>query len=121
MFLYASFCIFVSPNWILGIYCSNIIGTLYYEHLVVTVEKRFGFLDLWMLWVYDGCNFSLFVLKSEQMSHLVKIPGIIIAATPVRAKATKITIQCRTCRNIIPNIALRPGLEGYALPRKCTT
>ncbi|KAL7982367.1 hypothetical protein Chor_009965 [Crotalus horridus] len=60
-------------------------------------------------------------LKSEQMSHLVKIPGIIIAATPVRAKATKITIQCRTCRNIIPNIALRPGLEGYALPRKCST
>ncbi|KAG8138202.1 hypothetical protein E2320_004113, partial [Naja naja] len=60
-------------------------------------------------------------IQSEQMSHLVKIPGIIIAATPVRAKATKITIQCRTCRNIIPNIALRPGLEGYSLPRKCST
>lgn len=109
-------------------FCILQIGTLHYEQLVVTMEKRFGFLDLWMLWVYiifcsfqDGCNFSLFDLKSEQMSHLVKIPGIIIAATPVRAKATKITIQCRTCRNIIPNIALRPGLEGYALPRKCST
>ncbi|NXH02569.1 MCM5 factor, partial [Loxia leucoptera] len=32
-------------------------------------------------------------LKSDQMSHLVKIPGIVIAATPVRAKATRITIQ----------------------------
>ncbi|KAI1239197.1 hypothetical protein IHE44_0012310 [Lamprotornis superbus] len=58
-------------------------------------------------------------LKSDQMSHLVKIPGIVIAATPVRAKATRITIQCRSCRNTISNIAVRPGLEGYALPRKC--
>ncbi|XP_014818938.1 PREDICTED: DNA replication licensing factor MCM5 [Calidris pugnax] len=60
-------------------------------------------------------------LKSDQMSHLVKIPGIVIAATPVRAKATKIAIQCRSCRNTISNIAVRPGLEGYALPRKCNT
>ncbi|CAN2390620.1 Belongs to the MCM family [Pristimantis euphronides] len=37
-------------------------------------------------------------LKSEQMSHLVKIPGIIIAATAVRAKAIKISIQCRSCQ-----------------------
>ncbi|NWX14081.1 MCM5 factor, partial [Aegotheles bennettii] len=60
-------------------------------------------------------------LKSDQMSHLVKIPGIVIAATPVRVKATKISIQCRSCRNTINNIAVRPGLEGYALPRKCNT
>ncbi|KAM6302833.1 DNA replication licensing factor MCM5 [Podargus strigoides] len=60
-------------------------------------------------------------LKSDQMSHLVKIPGIVIAATPVRAKATKIAIQCRSCRNTVNNIAVRPGLEGYALPRKCNT
>ncbi|XP_053577356.1 DNA replication licensing factor MCM5 [Bombina bombina] len=60
-------------------------------------------------------------LKSEQMSHLVKIPGIIIAATAVRAKATKISIQCRSCRNTIGNISVRPGLEGYAMPRKCNT
>ncbi|KFP34509.1 DNA replication licensing factor MCM5 [Colius striatus] len=60
-------------------------------------------------------------LKSDQMSHLVKIPGIVIAATPVRAKATRIAIQCRSCRNTINNIAVRPGLEGYALPRKCNT
>ncbi|KAK4832841.1 hypothetical protein QYF61_025861 [Mycteria americana] len=60
-------------------------------------------------------------LKSDQMSHLVKIPGIVIAATPVRAKATRIAIQCRSCRNTISNIVVRPGLEGYALPRKCNT
>ena len=55
------------------------------------------------------------------MSHLVKIPGIIISASGVRAKATRISIQCRSCRNTLTNIAMRPGLEGYALPRKCNT
>ncbi|XP_063283069.1 DNA replication licensing factor MCM5 [Pelobates fuscus] len=60
-------------------------------------------------------------LKSEQMSHLVKIPGIIISATAVRAKATKISIQCRSCRSMISNISVRPGLEGYAMPRKCNS
>lgn len=53
------------------------------------------------------------------MAKLVKIPGIIISASAIRAKATNITIQCRSCRNTISNIPLKPGLEGYAMPRKC--
>jgi len=60
-------------------------------------------------------------LKSEQMARLVKIPGIVIAASHIRAKATRISIQCRSCRNFINNIQVKPGLEGYALPRKCPT
>ncbi|OXB55991.1 hypothetical protein ASZ78_009673 [Callipepla squamata] len=40
-------------------------------------------------------------LKSDQMSHLVKIPGIVIAATPVRAKATRIAIQY-LCDKVVP-------------------
>lgn len=57
--------------------------------------------------------------QSDQVSRLVKVHGIIISATPVKAKATKVCLQCRSCRAIIPNIAMPPGLEGYALPRKC--
>ncbi|GCB79429.1 hypothetical protein scyTo_0019543 [Scyliorhinus torazame] len=60
-------------------------------------------------------------LKSDQMSRLVKIPGIVISASSVRAKATRIAIECRGCRNVMSNIAVRPGLEGYTLPRKCNT
>lgn len=60
-------------------------------------------------------------LKSEQMSRLVKIPGIVIAASAIKAKATKLTIQCRSCKNTLNNIPVNPGLEGYALPRKCNT
>jgi len=60
-------------------------------------------------------------IKSEHVSKLVKIPGIIISASAIRVKATKITIQCRGCKNTIPGIALKPGLEGYAMPRNCPT
>jgi len=60
-------------------------------------------------------------IKSEHVSKLVKIPGIIISASAIRVKATKITIQCRGCKNTIPGIGLKPGLEGYAMPRNCPT
>ena len=59
-------------------------------------------------------------LQSEQVSRLVKIPGIVIAASAIRAKAIKMSLQCRGCRTVVNNIAVKPGLEGYALPRKCT-
>ena len=55
------------------------------------------------------------------MARLVKVPGIVIQASGVRAKATRITIQCRSCRTYQAGIAVKPGLEGYSMPRKCTT
>ncbi|KAL4658005.1 DNA replication licensing factor MCM5 [Arapaima gigas] len=58
---------------------------------------------------------------SEQVSRLVKVPGIVISTTAVRAKATRVCLQCRGCRSVISNIPLPPGLQGYALPRKCNT
>jgi DNA replication licensing factor MCM5 len=60
-------------------------------------------------------------LKSEMVSKLVKISGVIISASGIKAKTTKITIQCRSCNNTMPNLTVNPGLEGYALPRKCNT
>lgn len=59
--------------------------------------------------------------QSEHMARLVKVPGIVISASGVRAKATRITLQCRSCRTFRSNIAINPGLEGYSLPRKCDT
>ncbi|KAG5899519.1 hypothetical protein JTB14_008208 [Gonioctena quinquepunctata] len=69
----------------------------------------------------DALPSDLRALKSEVVSRLVKIPGIIVSASGIKAKATKISIQCRSCSNIIPNLAVKPGLEGYILPRKCNT
>lgn len=69
----------------------------------------------------DGNCLSIRELKSEYISRLVKISGIIIAATSVRAKATTIAIQCRGCRETQANLPLKAGLEGYILPRKCNS
>ncbi|XP_042906922.1 DNA replication licensing factor mcm5-A isoform X2 [Parasteatoda tepidariorum] len=60
-------------------------------------------------------------LKSDHISKLVKVPGIIIAASNVQAKATCISIQCRSCKEIVPKIKIKPGLDGYNLPRRCNT
>ncbi|XP_037112554.1 DNA replication licensing factor MCM5 [Syngnathus acus] len=76
--------------------------------------------DIQVMLKSDAHHASIRSLKSELVSHLVKVHGIIISATPVKAKATKVCLQCRSCRHIINNIPLPPGLQGYALPRKCS-
>ncbi|KAL0869248.1 hypothetical protein ABMA27_007518 [Loxostege sticticalis] len=77
--------------------------------------------DIQVLLSSDSHAANLRELKSETVSRLIKIPGIVISASAIKAKATKISIQCRSCRNIIPNLPVRPGLEGYVMPRKCNT
>uniref|UniRef100_A0A8C2C0C0 DNA replication licensing factor MCM5 n=1 Tax=Cyprinus carpio TaxID=7962 RepID=A0A8C2C0C0_CYPCA len=77
--------------------------------------------DIQVMLKSDAHPASIRNLKSEQVSRLVKIPGIIISSTAVRAKATRVCLQCRGCRAVISNIPLPPGLQGYALPRKCNT
>ena len=52
---------------------------------------------------------------------MVKVAGIVVAASGVKAKAQSLTIQCQTCRNTITNLEVKPGLEGYQLPRRCNT
>lgn len=64
---------------------------------------------------------SSLLLQPDIVSKLIKIPGIIVSASGIRAKATKIAIQCRSCKVTQVNIPIKPGLEGYSLPRKCST
>lgn len=66
-------------------------------------------------------DFLSFLLQSESVSRLVKIAGIIISASGIKAKATTMSIQCRSCNEVIPNLKVNPGLEGFAMPRKCNT
>ena len=54
------------------------------------------------------------------MARLVKVPGIIVSASGILAKATRLTIQCRSCRTYQSNIPIKPGMEGYMLPRTCS-
>lgn len=77
--------------------------------------------DIQIMLSSDSNSADLRAMKSNVVSKLVKIPGIIVSASGIKAKATKIAIQCRSCNNVIPDIEVKPGLEGHILPRKCTT
>ena len=61
---------------------------------------------------------SIRQLLSGQVSRVVMIPGIIIAASKVQAKATTIFAQCRGCQNI-KQVHVKAGFGGASLPRKC--
>ncbi|KAL3089814.1 hypothetical protein niasHT_020256 [Heterodera trifolii] len=58
-------------------------------------------------------------IKSSDVSQLVKVSGIVVAASQARSRATKVTLQCRTCRHTIVDREIRAGLEGFQLPRQC--
>lgn len=64
---------------------------------------------------------NVIIFQPDTVSKLVKVPGIVVSSTNVRSKATKMAIQCRSCQTVQSNISIKPGLEGYLLPRKCIT
>ncbi|CAG8496598.1 643_t:CDS:10 [Diversispora eburnea] len=57
-------------------------------------------------------------LNSNNISQLVRVSGIIIAATNLTAKATHIQIMCKTCRQY-KMIHVAGGFSGIQLPRSC--
>jgi DNA replication licensing factor MCM5 len=57
--------------------------------------------------------------QSAQVSHIVKLSGIVIGASQVRSKAVSLTIACTNCGHKQANIPLQAGFEGFAFPRQC--
>jgi DNA replication licensing factor MCM5 len=57
-------------------------------------------------------------LNATNVSHLVRIPGIVIAASTPTTKATLLAIQCRNCAHI-ENLSVDGGISGVNLPRVC--
>lgn len=75
--------------------------------------------DIQVIITLPGSSYSVRRIKSSNVSEMIKISGIVIAASQVRARATKVSLQCRTCHHIITDMSVEPGLEGFMLPRKC--
>lgn len=71
-----------------------------------------------MLLTSDGDTTDIRSITSEHVSKLVQIPGIVIAASRVRAKSTQITLQCRQCHTT-REVLCRPGMGGVVFPRRC--
>ncbi|KAK2748545.1 minichromosome maintenance protein 5 [Myotisia sp. PD_48] len=57
-------------------------------------------------------------LDATNVSHLVRIPGIVIGASTISSKATLVHIQCRHCESP-DTIVVDGGFSGVTLPRTC--
>lgn len=52
------------------------------------------------------------------LSKLVKVSGIIVSASPITCKATRLNLVCRSCRSV-KFVNVPAGLSGAQLPKKC--
>ncbi|TDZ26361.1 DNA replication licensing factor mcm5 [Colletotrichum orbiculare MAFF 240422] len=57
-------------------------------------------------------------LDSFKISQLVRVPGIVIGASVMSSKATKLTVQCRNCAHTTA-LPILAGFTGVTLPRTC--
>jgi DNA replication licensing factor MCM5 len=65
------------------------------------------------------CSFtSLRTLRSDTMSQLVAVPGIVVSASRANTKARTIALQCRNCKTT-KRISCNDGFGGARVPRKC--
>ncbi|CAN4113156.1 unnamed protein product [Withania somnifera] len=63
-------------------------------------------------------SMSMRSLGAQYISKLVKVSGIVIAASRTKAKATYVTLLCKNCKNV-KIVPCRPGLGGAIVPRSC--
>ncbi|XP_060171897.1 DNA replication licensing factor MCM5 [Lycium barbarum] len=63
-------------------------------------------------------SMSMRSLGAQCISKLVKVSGIVIAASRTKAKATYVTLLCKNCKNV-KIVPCRPGLGGAVVPRSC--
>ncbi|OBT67363.1 minichromosome maintenance protein 5 [Pseudogymnoascus sp. 23342-1-I1] len=57
-------------------------------------------------------------LDSIKISHLVRVPGIVIGASILSSKATVVHVQCKNCSHT-QTISVGGGFSGVTLPRTC--
>ena len=63
-------------------------------------------------------HISIRDLNATNVSHLVRIPGIVIGASTLSSKATLLNVQCRNCGHT-EDLAVEGGISGVTLPRVC--
>jgi DNA replication licensing factor MCM5 len=57
-------------------------------------------------------------MTAENVSHLIRIPGIVIGASTLSSKASTLAIRCRNC-DFADEISISGGIAGVTLPRTC--
>lgn len=57
-------------------------------------------------------------LHAEKISHLVRIPGIVISTSVPSSRVTKLSLMCRDC-HAMRSMEITSGFGGFVLPRQC--
>ncbi|CAL5871453.1 uncharacterized protein PFLUO_LOCUS5704 [Penicillium psychrofluorescens] len=66
----------------------------------------------------SASHISIRDLNATNISHLVRIPGIVIGASTISSKATTVHIRCKSCDHS-ETIRVDGGFSGLSLPRRC--
>jgi DNA replication licensing factor MCM5 len=66
----------------------------------------------------SASHISIRDLNATNISHLVRIPGIVIGASTISSKSTVVHIRCKGC-DYSDNIYVDGGFSGLSLPRRC--
>lgn len=66
----------------------------------------------------SASHISIRDLNATNISHLVRIPGIVIGASTISSKSTLIHVRCKGCDHS-ENIHVDGGFAGLTLPRRC--
>ena len=61
---------------------------------------------------------SLRELRSDLVSRMVAVSGIVVSSTRASTKATGITLQCRNCK-AVRRVPVNEGFGGARVPRQC--
>ncbi|KAL1410983.1 minichromosome maintenance protein 5 [Vanrija albida] len=69
----------------------------------------------------SGMNmFQFRQLSADTLTTLVRLPGIVINASQLSARATELHLQCKSCRTVkVVKVPGGMGGERAALPRRC--
>ncbi|KAL1990005.1 hypothetical protein VTN49DRAFT_7202 [Thermomyces lanuginosus] len=88
------------------------------RHIVYPHERDIELPPHQLLLHSSASHISIRDLNATNVSHLVRIPGIVIGASTVSSKASVVHIQCRSCGHT-DNINVDGGFSGLTLPRRC--
>lgn len=61
---------------------------------------------------------SIRELSANYISKLVRIPGIVIAASTLSSKATSLQLICRNCHHMV-HLNVGSGFSGVSMPTRC--
>ena len=59
-------------------------------------------------------------IQSQHMNQLLKCPGIVISTSPVRSRATQLTIRCSRCLDVRTLPVIGGPYAGTSLPNRCS-